>query len=246
MSLERFFEAMGPMLRGQAPAQAVVEALGPSPSGLQNLGFYATLVERNHFKILADIFPVVRALFFREHPGRWADLVREYRDAHPADHWDPNRFGAHFSDYLQSLRAGGEALHPVFEELADLCYIRQRAFSGNASEPGAYEGRVFVRQYSHPVSDYFNTLGEDPAAPLPEARAQVVFIYRHARDASVRHFLPTAAGLAALAIRQGVTELPPMFGALTQDALDRSDQALVEFGVFSARATDPAVPDPSP
>ena len=244
MSLERFFKAIAPMLEGQAPAQSVVDTLGPSPSGTENLGFYGTLVERNHFKILADVFPVVRALFFRELPGRWAALVRAYRRKHPADHWDPNRFGAHFSEYLRGLREGGEALHPIFEELADLSYIRQRAFSGNESEPDAYEGRVFVRQYSHPVSDYFGALAEDPAAPLPQARPQVVFVYRHARDASLRHFLPSAAGLAALARRQGVTELPPMFAALSQADLDTADRALVAFGVFAPPATSARTDDP--
>lgn len=234
MSLERFFDAMAPMLEGQAPAQSVVDALGPSPSGNENLGFYGTLVERNHFKILADVFPLVRGLFFRELPGRWADLVRSYREAHPADHWDPNRFGAHFSDYLRGLREGGEALHPIYEELADLSYIRQRAFSGNESEPDAYEGRVFVRQYSYPVSDYFSTLTDDPDAPLPEARQQVVFVYRHARDATLHHFLPTLAGLGALARRQGVVELPPMFGALSPEDLETADRGLVDFGVFAS------------
>ncbi len=245
MSLERFFDAMGPMLEGQAPAQRVIETLGPSPSGPENLGFYATLVERNHFKILAELFPVVRGLFFRELPGRWANLVRDYRAAHPADHWDPNRFGANFSDYLRGLRESGETLHPIYEELADLCYIRQRAFSGNEAEPDAYEGRVFVRQYTHPVSDYFSALTDDPAAPLPPARPQVVFVYRHARDASLRHFLPSLAGLGALARRQGITELPPMFAALGAADLETADRALVEFGVFAPRATSRS-PDASP
>lgn len=242
MSLERFFAAMAPMLEGQSEAQAVVDALGPSPSGPENLGFYATLVERNHFKILNDVFPVVRGLFFREFPGRWQPLVRAYRAAHPADHWDPNRFGAGLSDYLRGLREGGEALHPIFEELADISYIRQRAFSGNESEPDAYEGRVFVRQYTHPVSDYFGALSDDPAAPLPEARPQVVFVYRHARDASLHHFLPSATGLAALALRQGITELPPMFGALSQADLESADEALVELGVFAPRTAPAASP----
>ncbi len=241
MSLEGFFEAIAPMLEGRAPAQSVIDTLGPSPSGAENLGFYGTLVERNHFKILADVFPLVRALFFRELPGRWPPLVRDYRAAHPADHWDPNRFGAHFSDYLRRLREGGEAFHPVYEELADLSYIRQRAFAGNESEPDAYEGRVFVRQYSHPVSDYFATLTDDPAAPLPAARPQVVFVYRHARDASLRHFLPSAAGLGALARRQGITELPAMFGALSEAELETADRALVEFGVFTPQ--DPPASD---
>lgn len=235
MSLQKFFDTMAPMLERKASPQSVVEALGPSPSGPENVGFYATLVERNHFKILADIFPELRQLIFRELPGRWPELVRAYRDAHPAAHWDPNRFAANLSDFLRAMRERGELPHPIFEELADLCYLRQVVFAGNASDATAFEGRVAVRQYSHPTSDYFFKLKDDPSAPLPDPRPQVVFVYRHLRDDSLRHFLPTAAGLAALALRQGIRELPAMFSALTPDQLDEADRALVEWGVFEPR-----------
>ena len=235
MSLEKFFQTMAPMLERKSSPQAVIDALGPTPSGADNLGFYATLVERNHFKILFDVFPVVRGLVFRELPELWPKIVRAYRDAHPANHWDPNRFAAHFSDFLRSMREAGTIPHPIFEELADLSYVRQVVFSGNGSDPSAFDGRVVVRQYSHPTSDYFFQLSEDPQAPIPQPRPQVVFIYRHHRDASLHHFLPTAAGLAALAIRQGITELPPMFASITPAQLEDADRALVEWGVFSPR-----------
>ncbi len=236
MTLDDFFKAMAPMLDGKASPQSVIDAIGPTPSGLENLGFYRTLVERNHFKILYDVFGQVRTVMLRElHDGRWPDIVRDYRDAHPATHWDPNRFAAHFSDFLRTMRERGDLPHPIYEELADLCYARHCVFSGNDSDPDAFEGRVLVRQYSHPVSDFFFALAEDDDAPLPEPRPQVVFVYRHHRDDSLHHFLPSAAGLAALARRQGITELPAMFGALTQAQLDDADQALVEFGVFAPR-----------
>ena len=235
MSLEKFFQTMAPMLERRSSPQAVIDALGPTPSGADNLGFYATLVERNHFKILADVYPSLRSLVLRELPGLWPKLVRDYRDAHPADHWDPNRFAAHFSDFLRSMREAGTIPHPIFEELADLAYVRQVVFSGNGSDPSAFEGRVIVRQYSHPTSDYFFQLEDDPAAPLPPARPQVVFVYRHLRDDSLHHFLPTVAGLGALALRQGITELPAMFSALTPAQLDDADRALVEWGVLAPR-----------
>ncbi len=235
MTLDAFYRAMAPMLDGTASAQTVIDTLGPTPSGANNLGFYGTLVERNHFKILWDIFPSLRDLLMREYPGSWPKIVRGYRAAHPATHWDPNRFAEHLSDYLQSMRERGELDHPIYEELADLIYLRQRVFSGNELGPDAYDSRVVVRQYSHPASDYFFALQDDPAAALPEPRPQVVFVYRHQRDDSLHHFLPTAAGLAALALRQGITELPAMFAALTTSNLEDADRALVEHGVFAPK-----------
>jgi len=241
MSLDRFFAAMAPMLEGKASPQSVVDALGPSRSRVEDIGFYATLVERNHFKICNEVFPALRLLLEREQPGRWPQIVRSYRDAHPADHRNPNRFAAKFADFLRQMREAGEHEHPIFEELADLIYIRHLAFTGHDPDGEAYDGRVFVRQYSHPTSDYFFALVKDAAAPLPQAKPQVVFVYRHLRDASLHHFLPNAAGLAALALRQGIAELPAMFGALTQTQLDNADEALVERGVFGPEPTrDPS------
>lgn len=235
MTLDAFYRAMAPMLAGTASAQTVVDALGPTPSGADNLGFYGTLVERNHFKILWDVFPSLRALLIREHPGCWPSIVRAYRAAHPATHWDPNRFAEHLGDFLRAMRQRGDLNHPIYEELADLLYLRQRVFSGNALGPDAYDDRVVVRQYSHPASDYFFALQDDPAAGLPEERPQVVFVYRHQRDESLHHFLPTAAGLAALALRQGISELPAMFAALSPKQLEDADRALVEHGVFAPK-----------
>ncbi len=231
MSLDAFFGAMAPMLEGTQPASSVIEALGPTPSGAENLGFYATLVERNHFKILADVGGPLRDLLEREVPGWWARLVRGFRAAHPATHWDPNLFAAGFSDYIRAQRDDGAPLHPIFEELADLAYVRQRAFSCNAFDGDGYEQRVFVRQYMHPASDYMFELNDEPSTPLPEARPQVVIVYQHATDLSLHHFSPNAAGLAAIALRQGITQLPAMFGALTDEAIAAADRALIEHGV---------------
>ncbi|MCR9160251.1 MAG: hypothetical protein ACE37F_27385 [Nannocystaceae bacterium] len=236
MTLDAFYRAMAPMLEGTASPQVVIDTLGPTPSGAENLGFYSTLVERNHFKILFELFPILRALLLREHPGSWPKIVRQYRATHPATHWDPNRFAEHFSEHLRAMRERGALDHPIYEELADLVYLRQRVYSGHDLGPDAYDGRVVVRQYSHPTSDYYFALHEDPSAPLPQARPQVVFVYRHAQDHALHHFLPTAAGLAALARRQGITDLPPMFAALGEAQLEDADRALVEHGVFTPRA----------
>ncbi len=236
MSLDAFFDAMVPFLRGTQPVGALIDTLGPSPSGPDNLRFYATLVERNHFKILNDITGPLRDLMERESPGAWGRLVRGYRAAHPATHRDPNRFAAGFAEYIRAQREAGASLHPVFEELADLTYIRQRAFSCGPFDADGFEQRVFVRQYAHATSEYMFALGRDRATALPQPRPQVVIVYQHAQDLSLRHFHPSAAGLAAIALRQGITQLPAMFGALTEDDLASADRALVEYGVVFPNA----------
>ncbi|MEM6292739.1 MAG: hypothetical protein AAGA54_15810 [Myxococcota bacterium] len=237
MSLDAFFDAMAPMLSGRTDAGTVVNAIGPSDSGAESLGFYNELIRRNHAKLLGDIFIHLHGLMERESPGTWETLIAGYRLAHPAAHWDPNLYAEHFSSYLREQREAGAALHPIYEELADFAFVRQRAFFGNQTEGDAYEQRIFVRQYTHPLSDYLPELHHNPDAPIPAARPQVVIVYRHARDHSLHNLLPTAAGLAAVARRQGMTQLPPMFASLREEDIAAADQALVERGLFTERTS---------
>ncbi len=240
MSLHAFFDAMGPMLSGRTSAAEVEAELGAtSPSGTENLGFYAVLVERNHFKILRDLFGPIRTLALRRSDTLWGRLVRDYTRKHPAGHWDPNRFGASFSEYLANLRQRHGELPTLFEELADYLYIRHLAYS-SPDEPGdGFETRLFVRQYSHAVPDVLDALARDPEADLPGAKPIVVIVYRHARHRELRTFYPSAAGLGALARRQGVDSMPEMFKALPAQTLDAAEANLVEHGVLTPPKLSP-------
>ena len=237
MSLDAFFDAMAPMLSGRTSARTVVDAVGPSSTGEESLGFYNEMIRRNHAKLLGDIFVHLRGLIVRESPGTWERIIAGYRLAHPASHWDPNLYAEHFSNFLREQREDGAALHPIYEELADFAFVRQRAFFGNHTEGDAYEQRIFVRQYSHPVSDFLPELHNNPDAPIPAARPQVVIVYRHARDHSLHNLLPTAAGLAAVARRQGMTQLPAMFASLSDEDIAAADRALVQRGLFTERTS---------
>lgn len=244
MSLEAFFDAMGPMLRGQAsPREVETQLATESPSGTANLGFYATLAERNHFKILRDLFGPIRTLALRLDPALWPALVRDYTRKHPATHWDPNRFGALFSDYLAQRREADPAFPAVFEELADYFYTRYRVFSCPDDVGDGFDQRLFVRQYTHAVPDVPDALASDPDLQRFEPSPTLVLIYRPLHETDVRLFHPTVVGLAALARRRGLESMPPVFEALSPQAIDNAESELVRHGVLAPTSSPDSLED---
>lgn len=232
MSLDAFFDAMDPMLRGLHDAATVEQTLGRCTSGTQNLGFYATLVRRNHFKILADVCAPLHKVVMRDDAALWDQLVVDYRAAHPATHWDPNRFVDAFSDFLRARREQHPQQPIIYEELADFCAVGQQVCFGPPCDGDGFDVRLCVRQYSYDLVAFTTALREDDSAALPEPSAHILLIYRDLRHDGLRFFRPNVAGLAALARRQGLGVVPPMFAALPLKDIDAAELAFIERGVL--------------
>lgn len=238
--LESFFGHMRGYLLGDSTLAETREQLGPSPSGDQNFSFYRVLVQRNVFKILGEVHSPTRQLMERESPGLWATLVEEYIDAHPPTHWHPSQVGEHLSDFLAERRQGGDArLLAVYEEVADFCWTRQLAQRCPDDVGDGFDQRLFVRQYTSAVPPFVAALTQDKDTPIPPPQPTVVVIYRHVRELDVRVFSPSAAGLVALAKRQGAP-IPEPLRAIPQDHVRVAEQQLAQFGIVEPTA--PAVP----
>ena len=232
-TLPDFFVQLGALLEGKTTAAEVESALGPAATGTDALAFYRTMVLRQWLKILRDLYEPIRLLANRREPGLWQRLVKQFAAEHPPAHFDPNGFGEGFGDFLAHERAAHGTIPTLWEELADYCWIRHRANVCLDDVGDGFEQRLFVRQYTHDVVTIAKRLAEDPAAQLPGAKTIVVLVYRHARTLDVRSFFPNAAGLAALAIREG-TALPAAFAAIPQSDQDAAIVSLVEHGVLLA------------
>ncbi len=228
-----FFDQLGALLQGRTSADDVEAALGPVATGTDALAFYRTMVLRQWFLIMRDLYEPIRLLAQRREPGLWTRLVQTYAAAHPPAHFDPNQFGEGFGDFLARQRAVHGTIPTLWEELADYCWIRHRANVCPDDVGDGFEQRLFVRQYTHDVVAVAKRLSEDPAAELPGAKTIVVLVYRHARALDVRLFFPNAAGLAALAVREG-TALPAAFATIPQSDQDAAIVSLVEHGVLLA------------
>lgn len=232
--LPEFFARMRPYLLGQTGLAETREALGPSPSGDEDFAFYRVLAERNLFKILRECFGPLCSLVTRDEPARWRALVEAYIEAHPPVARHPTDFGESFATFLARRREQDELQPALWEELADFCWIRNAVASAPDEEGDGFERRLFVRQYTHPVSEIATLLERDPKAELPEPRPLLLIVYRHTQSLRTRLFQPSAAGLVALAKRQGLP-VPEPLQAIPEEHVASADEQLVGHGVLVAR-----------
>lgn len=239
VGLGRFFAAMAPMLEGRASAREVEAAIGPSASGSDALAFYAELVRRNLHKILSDVFPAVRAVARHVHGDdrAWVGLAVDYAAAHPGRGGDPNRFAAAFPTWLRGRpELAGPWAEPAVE-LADYEWTRLLAYHAADVEGDGVDERLFVRQYTCDIPALAHAVLHGSFA-LPAARPRIVAIFRHARTLQLGVFHLGAAGLAALARRQGLA-MPPVLAALPEAAVHSAVVALEAAGVLSPGISSP-------
>ncbi len=245
--LHRFFDALAPMLEGRSDASDVEAALGPSGSGTAALGFYAELVRRNLHKILSDVFPAVRVLSRRlvapagsdPRMDAWARLAARYAADRPPSGADPNRYGAGFSGWLREqaeLPADAPEFVPaLWAEVADFEYTRVLAYHAADDDQvdDGFDRRVFVRQYSCDVPALAQLLWRDAAVVESAMRPTIVLVFRHARTLQLATFYLGAAGIAALARRQGLP-LPAALAGLSDREIEAAQSGLIDAGVFFA------------
>lgn len=236
VELSEFFGQMRPYLMGHTRLEQVRDALGPSPSGDEDFAFYRVLAERNLYKIIRELYGPLLALVSRQAEGapRWRELVAGYIEAHPPVARHPNGFGESFSAYLAARREQDEAQPALWEEIADFCWVRQAVAAAPDGEGDGFDRRLFVRQYSHPVPEIVGALERDPQAELPEPRPVLLLVYRHLQSLQTRLFQPSAAGLVALAKRQGLP-VPEPLQAIPEEHVLVADEQLVGHGVLVPR-----------
>ncbi|MEM9461476.1 MAG: hypothetical protein AAGF11_45350 [Myxococcota bacterium] len=233
-TLADFYTQMKPFLTGAQTLDQIREALGPSPSGDDNFTFYRVLAERNVFKIMRELYAPLHTLVRREAPETWAPLVRAYVVAYPPGGRHPTCCGKAFSEFLAQRREHEPTQPVVYEELADFCWVRSYVYSAPDGEDDGFDRRLFVRQYTYRVHDLAAALERDAQAPVPDPQPLVLIIYRHTRSLQTRLFLPSAAGLVALAQRQGA-EIPEPLRVIPAPHVVEADAQLVAHGVLVPR-----------
>lgn len=240
-SLAGFFAEMRPFLLGQQGLRPTLGVLGPSPSGDEAFAFYRVLAERNLFQVMRQLYAPLHALVLRDEgegvvaPGLWAALVREQIAERPPSGRHPNEFGEGFSSRLAARREREPSQPVIYEEIADFCWIRMVAAGAPDDVGDGFDVRLHVRQYGWHVPEFVAALERDPTAPRPEPRPVVLLVYRHARTLQTRIFHPSAAGLVALARRQGVA-VPAALQAVPPEHVDAAETQLVEHGVLVPRS----------
>lgn len=211
--LADFFETMSPFLHGQLSARDAEARLGPSPSGTDRLAFYAVLARRDVASVLRQLFPVTRAACGRD---TWNGIEIAYLASHRSTHWEPNRFGQAFADFLADRRAHDGALAPWIEELADYEWTRFEV--ATSLEPEAH-----VRLYDHDVRAV-----HQGTSAVPHARPTVLLVHRAVDDRVVVE-TPDPPTLCAVARRAGTLRSLP--AGVTEDDVERAERDLSARGV---------------
>lgn len=232
-SLQTFFAQMPGFLLGERPLAQVEQALGTSPSGQDNFAFYRVLIQRNLFGFAGNMFGPLRTLLMRHNERLWPELVEGYAKAHPPAHWNPNRFSEHFPAYVAEFVVGHAELSPIFEEVADYCWTRYLSKNCPDDVGDGFDQRLFVRRYTYAVPAFVRALDKDACAPEPEPGDVVVLIFRHVTTLDSRLFQPSMPGLAALARRRGLGDVPEIFRAIPKAEVDSAEIQLVEYGVLT-------------
>lgn len=120
MSLDTFFNAVGPYFGGAAGLEQTVAALGGDVDAAR-LGLYGHFCNVHRREILEGVYPVTRAALA---PELWKTLFDRYFRTHPTTHWDLNANAAAFPEFV---RAQPEA--PAWAwELADVEWWHFAAF----------------------------------------------------------------------------------------------------------------------
>ncbi len=248
---ERFFSAVVPFLRGEQSVEELCCELGASQSGPARLQYYRTLMTRNVSLILTSLYPTIRRLCELKNKALFFELAAEYDRVHPAAHFEPNQFGRHFSEFLQSRRE--EFGLPLFcEDIADyewclyavgitktfvepLGYQELQVAQASVDAP-VHENPFVVRQYECDVIDVVKRCHAGEAdLKLGETPCSVV-LYRDASRGTGRAFKATTVDLIALARRTNPEFLTPL--ALREsDLLKEAEERLEQRGLFVAPAS---------
>ena len=236
MSLDQFFSAMGPFLRGEQDIDTLNEELGPSESGPEAMTFYATLVRRNYGKILREVFVSVMRASRQLSPDLWPQLVREYAARTRVMHHDPNEFGREFPEWLASRQAQHPEQPASLAELADYQWIRHAARHAPRSEELGLDQRLFVRHYTHAIPKLAAALWREEQVDLDSPQPTSVLVYREHEGQKLRCFYPTAMGLG-IVIERASGCWPEALSALENDteSRDAAEQKLIEHGVLPCR-----------
>jgi hypothetical protein len=239
MSLAAFFDAMGPYLQGQTSSAQLEQALGPLPGAPADHAFYPWLVAFDQRRILAELYPAVRALVDRTEGLQWDSLVAEYVADHVPDGHSVPQLGEALPDWLAARREHHPEQPEALECLADWRWVRFLAHIAPDTDELGIDERVFLRHYPLDVVAIERHLLRSPAEPLPETAACTWLAYRHSSGTTVHQRPATLTTLAVLAQHQGMSLAGPL-ADLPPDVLAHEADQLRAAGVLPRAGLTPS------
>jgi hypothetical protein len=214
MSLENFFEQIGPYLLGQRAHEDTVQQLyGDAATGIdaQRLAIYGRFCRNHRRATLAGIFPYCQAVLIRRcGESGWQSIVERYFVAHPMHHFELNQNAIHFPAFISTLY-DSDGLPQFIGELADFEWwewLTESRFDEPTDAdpdkgPLRLHSSVDLRPYAHDLIEWIDIDEREPEAPAQ--RDSVVLFYRDRELARQRE---SATGLTMLIIKAVVEAVP--------------------------------------
>jgi hypothetical protein len=221
MKLADFYARIAPFLLGESDHQAAVSALwGDSPPmpDAKRLGIYGRFCQNHRSETLDKMFEACRQVVLRSHgEAVWTELTEEYFRAHPMHHFELNRNGEYFAEFLSRRAAtslGAAPPLPAFlAELADLEWWEWQASSAlddpSDDNPDAGPLRVGstveARPYKWDLITWLDDYEDSERPSEPEADQAMVLFWR---DRKLRGRRDHASQLELLIIKAVMESVP--------------------------------------
>lgn len=223
MKLAHFFDAVTPFLLGERDAGDFEAACGSSPSGRSRLEVYPRFVYGNKLGVMGKLYPLVRAQVGDE---EWTRLIREYVSEHVSQHWEINRVGARFPEWLAARCGAAGALPSHLPDLAAYEWLEFLTYTHAAEDRPVFDGdgvpavnpTADARELAYDIAAWVNEEGPT-RAEAPSARNNVLIAYRDPRTFAVRMLMGTPVVLYLL---KGLTEGREQTAIAAEMAMDRT------------------------
>ena len=226
MSLDTFFTTIGPFLTGDSDVAALERTFGPLPSGADDYRFYQHLLEYDHQRDLALLYPATRAAVDRAGVNWWS-LCAEFFRACPPRGYSVPHLGEGFADWLTTRR------HPQLpagiDALTDLTWTRFLARTASDGDDVGLNRRLFIRHYTTDPVAARRAAHDGSEWPAPKPTTWLV--YRCVQRGTVYELGATRATVAVLLDATGAPVPEPL--RLTDDAHRDERRRLVRHGVLS-------------
>jgi hypothetical protein len=220
MKLADFYARIAPYLLGKIDHDAVVPALwGDSPPArdADRLRIYGRFCQQHRQETIDGLFPACRSVVVAAAGEEsWYALIEEYFFAHPMHHFELNRNGEHFAEFLAT--PGAADLPPFLPALADLEWwdwqttVAPDEQSDAEPADGALRlhSSVELRPYDYDLITWLDEYPAPERPPAPEPEQTVVVFWRD-RELDSRREL---ASPLELMIIKAVVESVPLSGEL--------------------------------
>ena len=192
MKLDEFYRRIAPFLLGETDHAAVVPALWgdkPPVPDAARLRIYGRFCQNHRSEALDGVFGACRtAVVASLGAAAWTQLTEDYFRAHPMHHFELNRNGEHFADFLAAdvTPARPPGWPPFLAALADLEWWEWQVVSmldnpddaEPATGPLRLGSSVELRPYAWDLVSWLDDHAEADRPPAPEATPTVVLFWR--------------------------------------------------------------------